>query len=80
MSEVPIVVTTFLFIKILTIRNLVSSFHGSNFYFYFCPAPLNLTAAQSATAAGMGNEAKIDNAIQTIMRYVHSCHSQCCRS
>ena len=50
----------------------------------FCPllfpptAPLNLTAAQSATAAGMGNEEKIDNAIQTIMRWLrrHFSHTE----
>ena len=42
-----------------------------SFYFFFTVlAPLNLTAAQTAISNGMGNEAKIDNAIQTIMRLV----------
>ena len=50
--------------------NIFSLLNFSLVFSFFYVVPLNLTAAQTAMSNGMGTEEKIDNAIQTIMRFV----------
>lgn len=68
----------FLYFSFLSLSSIFFSFLISfSFFIFSISAPLNLTAAQTAISNGMGNEAKIDNAIQTIMRLVSHNSSHC---